>query len=67
MSDNGTKPSTLFHSSCYFHSSHFSYPELRDMKAAGSNGMSPSPSGRSRCRSFAAAPALPAKGERGEK
>ncbi|KAK1683595.1 hypothetical protein QYE76_044443 [Lolium multiflorum] len=44
------------HSSCCFQSSHFSYSELRDAKAA--NGVSPSPSSRSRRRS--SAPATPA-------
>ncbi|XP_037478092.1 formin-like protein 2 [Triticum dicoccoides] len=46
------------HSSCCFNSSHFSYSELRDTKSGLADGVSPSPSARSRRRS--SAPATPA-------
>lgn len=46
------------HSSCCFNSSHFSYSELRDTKSGQADGVSPSPSARSRRRS--SAPTTPA-------
>ncbi|KAI5014825.1 hypothetical protein ZWY2020_056215 [Hordeum vulgare] len=46
------------HSSCCFNSSHFSYSELRDAKSGQADGVSPSPSARSRRRS--SAPTTPA-------
>ncbi|KAL6652614.1 hypothetical protein ACP70R_011539 [Stipagrostis hirtigluma subsp. patula] len=49
-SDDGAES---VHSSCCFQSSHFSYSELRDAKGGQDDGVSPSPTGRSKRRSSA--------------